>query len=163
MFSVGFLGLGSGRTTQKGWTKIWQNAIWSSGEKLKSTKRFRGQTRVASVENGCSSTSRGLFRTRRVATWLAESRVFPPLEHHFRETVILGKSCATDQAHLRSHAGVGASDVLHGAPTGPEFKVEPNLFRTFVLERLRLPLPVTEAFCECGSPLDVWGRHRAAG
>ena len=46
--------------------------------------------------------------------------------------------------------------------TGPEFKVEPHLFRTLVLERLRLPLPVTEAFCECGSPLDVWGRHRAA-
>ena len=68
-----------------------------------------------------------------------------PLEHHFRETVILAKSCATDQAHLRSHA----SDVLHGAPTGPEFKVEPHLFRTLVLERLRLPL-------------DVWGRHRAA-
>ena len=74
-----------------------------------------------------------------------------PLEHHFRET-----------AHVRSHAGAGASDVLHGAPTGPEFKVEPHLFRTLVLERLRLPLPVTEAFCECGSPLDVWGRHRAA-
>ena len=74
-----------------------------------------------------------------------------PLEHHFRETVILAKSCAEDQAHLRSHAGAGASDVLHGAPTGPEFKVEPHLFRTLVLERLRLPLPVTEAFCECGS------------
>ena len=52
--------------------------------------------------------------------------------------------------------------MLHGAPAGPEFKVEPYLFRTLVLERLRLPLPVTEAFCECGSPLDVWGRHRAA-
>ena len=63
--------------------------------------------------------------------------------------------CAADQAHLRSHAGAGASDVLHGAPTGPEFKVEPHLFRT-------PRLPVTEAFCECGSPLDVWGRHRAA-
>ena len=85
-----------------------------------------------------------------------------PLEHHFRETVILAKACAADQAHLRSHAGIGASDVLHGAPTGPEFKVEPHLFHTLVLERLRFPLPVTEAFCECGSPLDVWGRHRAA-
>ena len=85
-----------------------------------------------------------------------------PLEHHFRETVILAKSCAADQAHLRSHAGAGASDVLHDAPTGREFKVESHLFRTLVLERLRLPLPVTEAFCECGSPLDVWGRHRAA-
>ena len=49
-----------------------------------------------------------------------------PLEHHFRETVILAKSCAADQADLRS--------------------------RALVLERLRLPLPVMEAFCECGSP-----------
>ena len=32
---------------------------------------------VASVENGCGPTSRGLFRTGRVATWLAVSRVFP--------------------------------------------------------------------------------------
>ena len=50
-------------------------------------------------------------------------------------TVILAKSCAADQAHLRSHAGAGASDVLHGAPTEPDFKVEPHLFRTLVLER----------------------------
>ena len=75
-----------------------------------------------------------------------------PLEHHFLETVILAKSCVADQAHLRSHAGAGASDVLHGTLTGLEFKMEPHLFRTLVLERLRLPLPVTEAFFECGCP-----------
>ena len=111
------------------------------------SKRFRGQTRVESVENGCAPTSRGLFRTRRVATWLAVSRVFPS------RAPLSGD---------RDSCQAGASDVLHGAPTGPEFKVEPHLFRTLVLERLRLPLPVTEAFCEFGSPLDVWGRHRAA-
>ena len=75
--------------------------------------------RVATVENGCAPTSRGLFRTGRVATWLAVSRVFvsgAPLS--------LAKSCAADQARMRSHAGAGASDVL--PPTGPEFKVEPH-------------------------------------
>ena len=30
--------------------------------------------------------------------------------------MILAQSCAADQAHLRSHAGPGASDVFHGAP-----------------------------------------------
>ena len=30
--------------------------------------------------------------------------------------------------------------MLHGAPTGLEFKVTPEHFRTLVLERLRLPL-----------------------
>ena len=33
------------------------------------------------------------------------------LEHHFRETVILVQSGAADRAHLRSHAGPGASRV----------------------------------------------------
>ena len=83
-------------------------------------------------------------------------------EHHFRQTMVLRQSCAADQAHLRSHSGPGSSDVLMGAPTGPEFVVCPQLFRTLVLERLRLPLQVVEARCECGAPLDTLGRHRAA-
>ena len=28
-----------------------------------------------------------------------------PIEHHFRETVILAESDAADQAHMRSHSG----------------------------------------------------------
>ena len=84
------------------------------------------------------------------------------LEYHFRETVVLAQSCSADQAHLRSHSGPGTGEVLLGAPTGPEFRVEPQLFRTLVLERLRLPLDVTESKCECGCFLDTTGRHRAA-
>ena len=83
-------------------------------------------------------------------------------ELHFRETLVLAQSCPADQAHLRSHSGSASSAVLHGAPTGPEFKLAPDLFRTLVLERMRLPLQVSEARCECGLPLDVQGRHRAA-
>ena len=83
-------------------------------------------------------------------------------EHHFRESMVLRQSCAADQAHLRSHAGPSSSDVLSGAPTGPEFRVCPELFRTLVLERLRLPLEVVESQCECGTVLDTLGRHRAA-
>ena len=71
------------------------------------------------------------------------------LEYHFRETVIVAQPDAAEQTHLRSHAGP------------PEFKVEPQLFRVLVLERLRLPLDVTDATCECGSRLDLLGRHRA--
>ena len=84
------------------------------------------------------------------------------LEHHFRETVVLAQSSAADQAHLRSHAGPGASAVLCGAPTKPEFQLQPSGFRTAVLERMRLPLDLTEAFCECGGVIDSQGRHRAA-
>ena len=71
-------------------------------------------------------------------------------EHHFRETVVLAQSCVADQAHLRSHSGPCASLVLHGSPSAAEFRVKPLLFRTLVLERLRLPLSITEARCVCG-------------
>ena len=84
------------------------------------------------------------------------------LEHHFQETVILAQSCAADQAHLRSHSGPGASSSMLGSPSSLEFKLEPQLFRTLVFERLRLPLDVTEARCECGGAVDLYGRHRAA-
>ena len=40
--------------------------------------------------------------------------------------------------------------------------MEPELVRTLVLERLRLPLAVADVVCECGAPLDSRGRHRAA-
>ena len=49
-----------------------------------------------------------------------------------------------------------------GCPTGPEFQVEPEAFRILVFERLRLPLPITDATCGCGVCLDLLGRHRAA-
>ena len=88
--------------------------------------------------------------------------VSSPLEHHFRETVILAQSCASDQAHLRSHAGPCASDVFCVAPTQKEFEMEPHHFRSLVLERFRLPLDVTDAVCACGCRLDKEGRHRAA-
>ena len=45
---------------------------------------------------------------------------------------------------------------------GLEFKVVPEHFRALVLERMRLPLQIVEARCECGAALDVQGRHRAA-
>ena len=54
-----------------------------------------------------------------------------------------------------------ASAVLHGAPTSPEFKVAPELFRTLLLERLRLPVEITDARCECGIALDTQAHHRA--
>ena len=80
----------------------------------------------------------------------------------FRETVILAQSYAADQAHLRSHSGPGASSSTLGSPSSVEFKLEPQLFRTLVFERLGLPLDVTEARGECGGAVDLQGRHRAA-
>ena len=83
-------------------------------------------------------------------------------EHFFRRTVVLSQTGAANQAHLRSHSGHGPSFALSGTPTKPEFRVEPHHFRTLVLERMKLPLHVAEAKCECGAELDRLGRHRAA-
>ena len=67
------------------------------------------------------------------------------------------------RAHLRSHSGCNAGAALAHAPTSKEYTIPPQLFRVLLLERLQLPLPVTEAICEgCHSALDVRGRHRAA-
>ena len=84
-------------------------------------------------------------------------------EHHFRGSVVLPLSGPADCAHLRSHSGRWAGAALAGAPTAPEFAIEPLEFRTLLLERLRLPLPLAATECEgCGSLLDARGTHRAA-
>ena len=84
-------------------------------------------------------------------------------EHHFRRCTVLPSSSPADKAHLRTHSGRYAGAALAGAPTAPEFTIEPTEFRTLLLERLRLPLLVTEAHCEgCGRKLDELGRHRGA-
>ena len=83
-------------------------------------------------------------------------------ESHFRETVVLPQSSSANQAHLSSHSGHGSSSVLCGCSTTPEFQIQPTQFWTIVLERLRLPLQITEAVCECGVGLDKCGCHRAA-
>ena len=74
----------------------------------------------------------------------------------------LSQSSVADQAHLRSHSGPSAGSWFHGSPTQLEYQVQPVLFRTLLLERMRLPLQITEARCECGSQLDKLGRHRGA-
>ena len=84
------------------------------------------------------------------------------LELDFRETVVLVQLSAADQAHLRSHSGPGANEVLGTAPTKPEFTVEAAVFRTLILERLRLQLGIMDARCQCGGHLDSTGRRRAA-
>ena len=83
-------------------------------------------------------------------------------EHHFRKTVVLCQSCPSNQAHLRSHSGGGCSHVLHGCPTSPEYTLTPDVFRTIVLERLRLPLHVSDGRCDCRALTDSRGRHLAA-
>ena len=63
----------------------------------------------------------------------------------------------------RSHAGPNAAAALSRPPSAPEFVIPPARYRTLILERLQLPLDVTEVTCEtCRAELDTYGRHRAA-
>ena len=76
---------------------------------------------------------------------------------------MLSGQTTADRAHLRSHSGRNAGVVFAHEPTAPEYVIPPHLFRVLLLERLRLPLPITEATCGgCGAPLDPRGIHRAA-
>ena len=76
---------------------------------------------------------------------------------------MLSCSGSADRAHLRSHSGRNAGAALGGAPSAEEYTIDSAAFRVLLLERLRLPLPLTEAVCEgCGRSLDLLGRHRAA-
>ena len=117
--------------------------------------RFCRQARVAQFEDG---------RQAEPGEWPHgwQYHASSSSEHTFRKNVVLDQSCAADQAHLRSHSGPGASDALSVCPSKQEYRIEAGLFRTLILERLRLLLQVTEKVCECGTMLDSTGRHRAA-
>ena len=52
--------------------------------------------------------------------------------------------------------------ILGTSPTSHLTRLQPHLFRTILLRRLRQPLPLSERSCRCGRPLDSSGHHRAA-
>ena len=81
-----------------------------------------------------------------------------------REDLVVGCLSEVQSAActLDRHGFVGKPDWSElRCPTAPEFQIKPSLFHTLILERLRLPLQVTEAHCECAR-LDRCGKHRAA-
>ena len=82
-------------------------------------------------------------------------------ENIFRRRELLSRS-VPEPAHVRSHSGPGSASVLYGCPTCFDYVVRPAEFRTIILERLHLPLQMTEATCECGGVLDQKGKHRAS-
>ena len=59
-----------------------------------------------------------------------------------------------DQAHLRSQSGPGAGVVLTAIPTSKELQIEPHLYRTIMLRRLRQLLFITCSICSCHRIID---------
>ena len=84
-------------------------------------------------------------------------------DSRFRTRTLLLNRTAARRAHLRFHSGRNAGAALAHAPTAPEYTIPPHLFRTLILERLQLPLQITESLYEgCHALLDPLGRHRAS-
>ena len=75
----------------------------------------------------------------------------------FRPRRLLQEDLDADQPPRLS-----SSSPFSHAPTTTECTVPPHLFRV-LLQRLQLPLPLTEAACNgCHERLDPLGRHRGA-
>ena len=75
---------------------------------------------------------------------------------------MLSGQTAAIRAHLRSHSGRNAGVAFAHAQIAPEYVSPLYIFRVLLLERLRLPPPITEATCGgCGAPPDPRGIHRA--
>ena len=132
-------------------TRMSRRIAWSGNSVGQA--RFCWQAQVAQPEDGRPTSGNFSSRARRVASRLTIPRFFI-FRTHFPEERGVGPICAADQAHLCSHSGPGASDALSVCPSKQEYRIEAGLFRTLILERLRLPLQVTEKVCECGTMLD---------
>ena len=68
----------------------------------------------------------------------------------------------SERASVRSQSGPLASAPLTAFPVCRVTRIGSELFRTLLLRRLRLPLPLSVRSCVCGRRLDVFGHHRAA-
>ena len=82
-------------------------------------------------------------------------------ERHHRDRLFLTMT-ESERAMVRSQGGPGAGVPFTVCPTGVETRIDPHLFRTLLLRRLRLPLSMSKRNCRCGRPLDSRGHHRAA-
>ena len=69
---------------------------------------------------------------------------------------------SASRALLLSQSGEGASCAITAIPSSPDFVVDSGEFRTFLLRRLRLALPLAPRRCRCGGTLDELGDHRSA-
>ena len=80
------------------------------------------------------------------------------LEEAFRESLFVTMT-DSERALVRSQGGPGAGAAYSACPIT---RIDPHLFRTLHLRRLRLPLLLSKRTCRCGRPLDSRGHHRAA-
>ena len=86
----------------------------------------------------------------------------PPHEQSVNTETVFTTMTESERAMVRSQGGPGAGAPFTVCPTGVKTRIDPHLFRTLLLRRLRLPLSMSKRICRCGHPLDSRGHHRAA-
>ena len=75
-------------------------------------------------------------------------------------SLVLAQLNPSQQALLRSQAGVGAGDWLLAIPSSEWLALPDNLFLLALRRRLFLPVPLANAVCKaCAAPLDELGHH----
>ena len=84
------------------------------------------------------------------------------VHHTFLERELRPLLGETEEALLRSQGGPLASVPFTSLPTMRETSLDPQPFRLLLLRRLRLPLPLSARWCQCGRPLDCLGHHQSA-
>jgi len=130
------------RTAPAAFWASWADVL-DSGTCLRHPKLLGRSARL------CTSPESGKLRP---ATWLARltrrlatSGSPQSLENTTSERVPYLPTLCPD---VRSHSGLDTGPACSGAPTAPELESKPFKFRTLLLERIRLPVPLTLAMCE---------------
>ena len=84
------------------------------------------------------------------------------IEKHHHDNTFWPQLTEPAQAMMRSQRGPMASVPFVSFPIDRTSRFDPAPFRTLLLRRFRLPLPLSVRKCRCGRPLDALGHHRAA-
>ena len=144
-------------------TQTWQPPFWPDSTQKRRAVRSckpvcrkvgcsgRGVTnmgrccrRCASIEVGSSTSP---TQSRRCST----PRQFG---HLWRQT--------NERALTLSQSGPLAGVPFHCFPTSYATRMDSEIFRTLLLRRLRLPLPLNARVCRCGRLPNCLGHHRSA-
>ena len=84
------------------------------------------------------------------------------VEDNFKTHRLLPTMASAERAQMRSQAGPLASVPFVAFPSCRFAQFGSQQFRTLLLRRLHLPLPLSTRYCRCGRPFDCLGHHRAA-
>ena len=91
-----------------------------------------------------------------------QQHVSNTVEKVFNTEAVWPSLDANERALALSQSGPLAGVPFHCFPTSYATRMDSEIFRTLLLRRLRLPLPLNARVCRCGRLPDSLGNHRSA-